>query len=234
MTRSSIFCLTLLLAGLLCTPCLLRANPAPWPISGGTVSAKGPHETIRMDAEEVTIRLGRGTYTVEGVYYMVNSGEATTEWVGFPKNRHEMHEDVSYQDFLQFHAWVDGKRVAFAKEGKQWLAGHVTFPGHATTIIRVAYEVKYPETYKYASSDDFAEYIVGTGSLWKGSIGKAIFTVDGSAIDGTKTFDAKLNLPQSHKLRSERVIRFDVRDFKPEPDATLNIEITSRRKAAVR
>lgn len=234
MTRSSIFWLTLLLAGLLCTPCVLRANPAPLPIAGGTVAAKSPHETIRMDAEEVTIRLGKGTYTVEGVYHMVNSGEATTEWVGFPKNRHEMHEDMRYQDFIQFHAWVDGKKIPFTKEDKQWLAGQVTFPGHATTIIRCVYEVKYPETYKWASNDDYAEYIVGTGSLWKGSIGKAIFTVDGSAVSGTKTFDAELKIPQSNKLRSDKVVRFDVSEFKPDRDAILYIHIGDRRRSFAR
>jgi hypothetical protein len=79
-----------------------------------------------------------------------------------------------------------------------------------------------------------AEYIVGTGSLWKGSIGRAIFTVDGSGIGGTKNFDAQLKIPQSHKLRSEQAVRFDATDFKPERDATLSIEIGGRRKAAAR
>jgi hypothetical protein len=234
MTSSSRLYLVLLLAGTITFPGTLKANPAPMPISGGTVAAKSPHESIRMEAEEVTIRLHKMTYTVEGVYRMTNSGEATTEWVGFPKNRHEMHEGLSYQNFIQFEVWVDGRKVPFAKEGKQWIAGQVTFSSHATTIIRVVYEIKYPETYKWASRDDFAEYIVGTGSLWKGNIGKAIFTVDGSEIGGTKNFDTRLNIPQSHKLRSEQAVRFDAIDFKPERDATLLIEINGYRKATAR
>jgi hypothetical protein len=234
MTYGSRFFLILLLAGLFCTPCVLRANPAPHPMSGGTVSAKWPHKTIRMDGEEVTIRLGASTYTVEGVYRMVNSGDTTTEWVGFPKNGPKMYYGMDFQDFLQFHAWVGGKKVPFTKEGAQWLAGEVTFPGHATTIIRCVYEIRYPETYKWASNDDFAEYIVGTGSLWKGNIGKAIFTVDGSAIDGTRTFDADLGVPGSHKLSADKVIRFDASNFKPERDATLYIHIKHGRKAFAR
>jgi hypothetical protein len=230
MTRNYIFGFIIVWAALFLSSPALWANPAPMPISGGTVSTKGPHETIRMDAEEVTIRLGKGVYTVEGVYHMVNSGEATTEWVGFPKNLDKMH-DLSYQKFLQFHAWADGKKIPLAEEGMQWLAGQINFPAHATTIIRVMYEVKYPETYKWmASAGDFAEYIVGTGSLWKGNIGKAVFTVDGSALDEEIKFDAELKAPQCRKLRSGQVIRFDAKDFKPERDATLIVNIEGRRR----
>lgn len=233
MTCSSGLSVTVFFAVVLCIPCALKANPAPWPIAGGTVATKSPNEFIRMEAEEVTIRLGGRSYLVEGVYHMVNSGETTTEWVGFPKNRHEMHEGISYQDFVQFEVWVDGKSVPFSREGRQWRAGQVTFPGHATTIIRVMYEVNYHVSF-VADAPSIAEYIVGTGSLWKDNIGKAVFTVDASEIGGTKNFDAQLKIPQSHKLRSEQAVRFDATDFKPERDATLRIEIGGRGKAAAR
>jgi hypothetical protein len=230
MTRNYVFGFILVWIALFLSPATLRANPAPMPIFGGTVSAKSPHETIRIEAEDVTIRLGGHTYTVEGVYHMVNSGEATTEWVGFPKTSENMH-DLTYQNFLQFHAWADGKKISLAEEGKQWLAGQVNFPGQATTILRVMYEAKYPETYKWmASAGDFAEYIVGTGSLWKGNNGKAVFTVDGSALDGTQKFDAELKVPQCRKLRSGQVIRFDAKAFKPERDAILLINIGGGRR----
>lgn len=223
-----------LFLALVCTPGLVSANPAPIPMAGGSVSAKLPHETIRMDAEEVTVRLGKATYTVDAVYRMANTGEAATEWVGFPRGlERDRHEGTEFPNFIQFHVWVDGKRVPFSKEGKQWLAGQVNFPGHATTIIRVVYEAHYPARYLYRGYR-YAEYIVGTGSLWKDRIGTAIFTVDGSEIGGTKSFDASLKAPQSNKLRSENVVRFDVSDFKPEPDATLYIEFRNRREADAR
>ena len=79
-----------------------------------------------------------------------------------------------------------------------------------------------------------AEYIVGTGALWKGSIGRAIFTVDGSEIGGAKNFDAQLNIPGSHMLRSEQAVRFEAIDFEPERDATLRMEVGGRRKADAR
>jgi hypothetical protein len=233
MTRRSGLTVTVFLAVVLCIPCTLGANPAPQPIAGGAVTTKSPNEFIRMEAEEVTIRLGDRSYVVEGAYRMVNSGETTTEWVGFPKNRHEMHKSLSYQDFIQFEVWVDGKNVPFSRKDRQWRAGQVTFSGHTSTIIRVMYEVNYHVSF-VMNAPLTAEYIVGTGSLWKGSIGKAIFTVDGSEIGGAKNFDAHLNIPRSHKLSSAQVIRFDVKDFKPERDATLLIEINGDRKAAAR
>jgi hypothetical protein len=62
-------------------------NSAPLQASGGMVAPKAPHETIRMEAEEVTMRLEKDGYTVEAVFVMANSGEAITEWVGFPKGQ---------------------------------------------------------------------------------------------------------------------------------------------------
>jgi hypothetical protein len=227
MTRSYVFGLILVWIAVFLSPAALPANPAPWPISGGTVSSKGPHETIRMEAEEVTIRLGNSVYTVEGVYHMVNSGEATTEWVGFPKNLDKKH-DMTDRNFVQFHAWADGKKISLAEEGRQWLAGRIDFAAHATTIIRIMYEAAYPVS--FVAFREWADYIVGTGSLWKGNIGKAIFTVDGSALGREKNFDAELKIPQSRKLRSGQVIRFDATDFKPERDATLVVNIDGRRR----
>ncbi len=223
MARSSIFSFTLLLIALLCSPCALRANPAPFPIAGGTVAAKSPHETIRMDAEDVTIRMGKGrTYMVDAVYLMFNTGDETTEWVGFPRGV-EYDSEMELPQFVQFHAWVDGRKVPFTKEGKQWLAGRVTFPGHTRTVIRVMYEANYSEQFLYRGIR-YADYIVGTGSLWKDNIGTAIFTVDASAIGGTGSLYADIKAPHCRKLRTEQVLRFEVRDFKPERDATLRIE----------
>jgi hypothetical protein len=45
---------------------------------------------------------------------------------------------------------------------------------------------------------------------------------------------AELKAPQSHKLLSDQVVRFDVRDFRPEPDATLHIEFHVGKKAVSR
>ncbi len=234
MTGSSRFGLMLLWTAVLCTPNALNANPAPIPMAGGSVAAQSPHRTIRMDAEDVTIRLVREAYIVNAVYRMVNTGDTTTEWVGFPRGlEHDRWEGTEFPEFIQFHVWIDGKRVPMRKEGTQWLAGQVTFPGHAATIIRVMYEAHYSERFLWRGIL-YADYIVGTGSLWKGSIRKAVFTVDASEMGGTKGLYAELKAPQCRKLHSEQVVRFDVEDFKPDPDATLRSEFGNRGKISAK
>ncbi len=227
MARFSKFCLSLLLIGLLFIPHALRADIAPLQATGGTLGAKSKHETIRMAAEEVTIRLEKGSYTVDAVFHMVNAGETITVQVGFPRGDEQTPPELGhFPDFTQFHAWVDGKQVQFSKEGDRWLAGQVTFPGNATTTIRIVYEANY-----YRGR--YATYIIGTGSHWKDSIGRAAFTVEGGAIGGTKEFTATLNDPKAQKLLSEQAVRFEVTDYMPGPKDTLRVVKSDLRKDAI-
>jgi len=174
-----------------------------------------------MDTEEVIVHLEKDSYTVDAVFQMVNSGDTVTEWVGFPKG-HELAgpEMGKFPDFTRFHAWVDGRQVEFSNEGDRWLAGRVKFPGHTTTLIRVVYEANY---YR----GEVATYFIGTGSLWKDSIRKAAFTVDGSAIGGSKHFSAGLHMdrPNSRRLLSEKALRIEVADYEPNPKAVLNVDV---------
>jgi len=162
---------------------------------------------------------------VDAVYHMINSGETTTEWVGFPKGDKSFDSETGHvPDFVQFHAWVDGKKVPFSAEGKRWLARQVTFPGHAKTIIRIKYEADY-------ARGVCVTCIVGTGSYWKDSIGRAAFTIDGSAIGGTKHFTANLNPAVSHRLLTEKALRIEVKDYEPDPKAALTINLNLSKKA---
>ena len=190
---------------LLLLPCGIKADIAPQQAKGGAASTKTPHQTIRMEAEEVTIRLHGHSYTVDAVFHMANSGQTATEWVGFP---------IGAKDFTYFHTWVEGKPVQFAKEADGWMAGQVLFPGKTTSTIRVQYEANY---YR----GQFASYVIGTGSFWKDTIAKASFVVEGSGVGGSKNFSVKLDAPNSRRLLTDSSIRIDVKDYKPHPDATL-------------
>ncbi len=219
MARFSKICFSLLFVGFFSVAHVLEADIAPLQATGGTLAAKSKHETIRMAAEEVTIRLGKASYMVEAVFHMVNSGDTKTILVGFPKGREESMSEVGQlPDFTQFHAWVDGKQVQFSDEGDNWLAGQVTFAGNATTTIRVFYEANY-----YRGR--YATYIVGTGSFWKDSIGKAAFVVDGAAIGGSKFFSAGLDAPNSRRLLTEKALRIEASDYAPDPKAVLTVAI---------
>ena len=81
-----IFLLCFVLAGLLLVANSGRADDAPIEITGGAASPIAfPHQSIRMDSEEATIRLHKKSYTVDAVFRFFNTGETLTEWVGFPK-----------------------------------------------------------------------------------------------------------------------------------------------------
>lgn len=219
MMRSSMFRLIALLTGFLLTPHGLRADIAPLQASGGAASAKTVHQTIRMDSEEVKVTLEKGSYTVEAVFHFFNSGGTTTEWVGFPKG------DQSYAplpdsptDFIQFHAWINGKKATFSNEDKHWMSHRVTFQGNTRTIIRIMYEANY-----YRGT--IATYVIGTGAGWKDNIGTAQFVVDGSKIGGTENFSAGLRNNKAYRLQSEKAVRLELKDFEPNPKEALWIRL---------
>jgi hypothetical protein len=180
--------LLFLLTGMLpCSPLSGEANDAPILVMGGSASPKGPHHSIRMESEEVTIRLLENSYTVDAVFRFFNDGETITEWVGFPKHGSGYDFFFRTQDFIQFETWVNDQKVQFTEKldplhylkllldninifsthgvkDNRWMAKYVTFPGRAVTTSRVRYEAKY-----IWPPGKCALYIYGTGSLWKGT-----------------------------------------------------------------
>jgi hypothetical protein len=157
--------------------------------------------------------------------------------VGFPKGSPygaRGNAPARLPDFIQFHAWVNGKKVQFQEEDGRWLAAQVQFPDRRSTVIRVVYEANY-----YRGSH--ASYIIGTGGPWKDSIKRTAFTVDGSAIGGTKNFSASFFPPvynrelsaKLRKLRSDKAIRIEVDDLEPESDVRLEVGVSLRRNEAL-
>lgn len=65
--------------------------------------------------EEVTIRLEKDSYTVEGAYHFSNpQNEARVVTVGFPKLGSGFYPEFKgANEFLSFETRVDGKPVAF-------------------------------------------------------------------------------------------------------------------------
>ncbi|MFH1112762.1 MAG: hypothetical protein V1792_02465 [Pseudomonadota bacterium] len=199
-----------------------------------------------MESEEVIIRLGKSTYTVDAVFRFFNTGDTVTEWVGFPK-RGKGYDDSfffeSFPDFIRFETWVDGKKTTFSedrhltetsvrREGgglvnfvtdSRWLMKHVVFPGHQATTTRVTYEAP------YFGADSAASYIYGTGTYWKGSIGRATFTIDASELGKkvplrTEFFHsyAVANVIRTTIL-ADSVMTYEILDFNPLPDGELRV-----------
>ncbi len=169
---------------------------------GGGIAPKAPHKAIRLDSEEVRIRLKESSYVVDAVFELFNTGDTTTEWIGFPKWGAPGRRPLP--NYIKLEAWVNGASIEFdpekesseeagfpkpntdvypfrvtqkIKEDREWLVSEVTFPGHAKTTIRVTYETEY-----CGQRSCEVAYLYGTGSMWKDNIGKATFIIDSSAL----------------------------------------------------
>jgi ankyrin repeat protein len=172
---------------------------------GGGASPGTNHPTVRMESEEVAIKLKPREYSVDAVFHMFNTGAAVAEPVCFPKlyrNKSSLFD--SPNDFIRFDVWVDGKTARFYEESevgvfrgfwtrllskagydspqreedrdRRWMVGKTHFRGNGKTTIRVYYEARYEKSYGWDRRS--ADYIFGTGRHWKGTIGRASFVID--------------------------------------------------------
>jgi ankyrin repeat protein len=197
----------------------------------GSPRPKSRHQNIRLDFQEVTIRPGSDDYEVDAVFHFLNSGETTTEWIGFP------FRDDTDSEIHWFTMWVDGRKVGVSEEpfcsyngsvgsdnflpGVRCFEQRLTFPGRKRTIVRVSYRAGY--------SNDFGvsmRYLYGTSSLWKGAIGRSVFIIDGSSIGGTRRIHARLKpkTPAS-KQTTRNAVRYEIRNFKPDPASEITIAV---------
>jgi len=191
-----------------------------------------------MDAEQVTILLHMDSYTVDAIFHFFNTGDTTTEWVGFPKRGMGYSGTFTgTTDFIRFQTWVGQEEVLFREErdfwsripifvrglfsnivtDNRWLVKQVTFAGHGETVTRVRYETHY-----HVTEGKSALYIYGTGSHWEGNIGKATFIIDASEIGGTGKI--RVNLPEASRQQvTGNTVSYELRDFEPHPNACLKV-----------
>ena len=166
--------------------------------SGGAVSPVSDHASIRMDSEQVIMRLEEDSYSVDAEFILYNTGETVTELVGFPKVNYlttERHEGPT--NYMRFETWVNGEKAEIinsdpdsklmtwgdflnnAKRGA--LEKGATFPSKAIKFWLV-HRVKFPghamtkirtnyQSRYFALFEQVeAIYIVGTGRHWKDRI----------------------------------------------------------------
>ncbi len=224
------------------------------PPTGGGISPKSPHPAIRLDDQEVIVRLKPYTYTVDAIFHLFNTGETSTEWIGFPKNSTGRSPGPlgRVDDFIRFEGSVNGQTIAFTEErdlikgaratqvgilsrGKNhdgWLVGEGAFPGHAKTTIRVRYETRYGNCGMGCSK---AVYIYGTGGYWKDRIGKAVFIIDSTQKGGLDRADARFSGHETKKygirrrLISKNIAKCEIRNFEPNPHGSMTFTFTNRR-----
>ncbi len=231
------------------------ANQTPLHVVGGGVTPTSQHETVRMDSEQVIIRLGQRSYTVDAVFHLFNTGETVTEWVGFPKRRVKLTGGWLQQpNFVRFDTWVDGRHVEVSelRDGRanvslwenlvslSYRLGQLIYrfpplePMRNEWIeqrvtfprhARTTIRTIYEAEYSYPVLPRGAFYIFGTGRYWKDGIGEATFVIDCTDVGGTGKVDVDFRVAPGPKIISENVITFDARRLKPAPDAQLYIYV---------
>jgi len=168
------------------------ADIAPNPLTGGrAITPYGETATeVRMIAEDVTVRIYPDSIATVAVFSMHNEGERVDMEVGFP---------FSYPtDFVEFRAFVDGRRVEVREERQEivekkktivfWKLWSMSFDRDERREVRVEYRTApmlHPavmltevgceslgddlrEAVRRATTMGTAEYYLESGKAWKG------------------------------------------------------------------
>ncbi|MEW6714182.1 MAG: hypothetical protein AB1306_03690 [Nitrospirota bacterium] len=225
------------------------ANDAPIRlIGGGAMPSSGFNQTIKMETEEITIRLEKKSYTVDATFHFLNTGETKEEMVGFPKRGFGYWGDFKgTRPFLRFETWVNGKKTQFSEEpesasveGVLYLPDLINAIKENTSdslfvkdfrwlVKRVLFpsrkktvtRVRYEAEYQESSNCLSASYIYGTGNPWKDTIGRALFKVDTAAAPEKSIsvrFPVKAKYLVQEKQVSENIREYQINNFDPEAD----------------
>jgi hypothetical protein len=227
--------LTFSLISLLCS--YVSADMAPLPMSGGVSLYTNSSTGITMVEEEVTIKVFRkGCAAVEAIFLLRNDGQGETLQVGFPYSYSD--------ELQGFSATIDAKEVAFQiKEdgykpnnffGKQktlhWKSWTMTMDANSQETVTVKYANDISTSlsgcldsilnsdkkllYESWSREGYVHYIMRTGALWKGKIGKAKIKIvfedfTPSSITGCRPEGA---------IIKEKEVTYEFFDFEPKDD----------------
>jgi hypothetical protein len=137
--------------------------------------------SVVMESESIEITLFSDYYTVEATFQFRNEGEKEWLTLGFPNLTIGDHGSGQ---ITGFRTWVNETEVQTFVEDidQKWkletrfmtaYVKNVLFPAGSRTTTRVSYRA----TYGQSSSGDIAGYLYGTGSSWKGSIGRMETTI---------------------------------------------------------
>ncbi|MFH1113901.1 MAG: hypothetical protein V1792_08270 [Pseudomonadota bacterium] len=220
---------------------LLNAPPT-LTFMGGSICPPAPHRTISMERMEITIRSRMHTYVVDALYYLYNTGEDTTERIGFPKqglhNRSTRYRmPLRVHDFLRLETWVNSRKTEFVETGEfltgpralpskhdppdcyaeetRWMVKEIRFPALAPTTVRVRYEGRYHHPTDRSLVTVRGYYYSGTAQYWKGKIGKAVFLYDNTEIGCNLAVNVKLPLMAGPKAMTARIQRFERGEYEP-------------------
>lgn len=215
------------------------------------------NKQIRMVQENVWIAISNSGMRVHALFQFRNEGPATRVTMAFPDGimDYKPRQPSRPQAIRWLKSTVDGKptpvkRLQLRQPAQNldnpythvWLKD-VAFRANQTRLVTVDYE---------ASHGDIGDYIrdiytLKTGAAWKGKIGRAVFTVDWSALRNQMDPEIRasdlVNSEEVHlKLHSltPRSVKFELRDIEPAFDIEMswaptfwNFFVNKRRVAGI-
>lgn len=194
---------------------------------GGTVAPMKQHPTVRMVRERVDIKLHKDGAVVRCRFVFRNEGPATIVKMGFPEQAIGDIGSIKKSAYGYFRSWVDGKKanVRFVPSARTyttvyraWHVKAVPFMANQTRIVEDEYSSEYGGD---ASDNKWFSYILRSGKNWKGSIGEAVISVDGSEIWSYRY--PKPDNIYPHYVRKGKNIVWKLRNLEPDKDITINL-----------
>jgi hypothetical protein len=229
----------------LVTPCWTKEPMYDQPVitlSGGIIAPSAPQEKIRMDLMQINICMQTGSYILDAVFHLFNTGETTTLWVGLPKhgwsNASLSADDPLIVDFIRLECWVNDRKEVFVENvsfmrdsshlfprppdfrvATKWMAKEITFPENIVTIIRVRFEAPYNCCDSSNSPYDGGVFFFGPGQHWKSKISRAeVVLVNPDSDKGSNMGFVSPGTTLRKRITTEKEIKYEFRELMPNPN----------------
>jgi hypothetical protein len=197
----------------------LLANDSAITGIGGSIQPMSSHPSIVMQSEKVEIKLTSNKIFAKTTFVFYNSGKPINVKMGFPE---QGWGDVQNPEFASFRAFVDGKPLkvqttpwkANDPNWHRWRVKTIFFKQGQTRVVTNYYTARPGES---VDGTKFVNYVMTTGSSWKGPIGKADIVID---IFGVKDYQTIKPKPEGYQ-RTDRFIKWHFTNFEPD----FNIEV---------
>ena len=214
---------------LLCLAIPAAANDTAMQGAGGAIQPMRQHSSVRMVSERVDVKLrGAARARVRCEFVFRNEGKTAVVKMGFPAYASGDVRPLDKSDLWNFRSLVDGKPVktTFVKakpvskqvvpEYEAWYVKVVPFKAGQTRTVVDTYGGRLGESaYGAGAIGKSFLYILETGKNWKGTIGKAVITVDASNPPPGVRF--KSASPKGYARRGNKFV-WTLKDFEPVKD----------------
>ena len=172
-----------------------RADNAPMWESPQGLAPGAPNVTVRMADEQVDIKVleqpGNPVAMVNATFDMTNDGPTATVLTGFPNSAYAALVGGDYDPVTFTPARISDFKASTASAtfapksqkvipsgqsfGNDWFVWSMVYPQGKTTAVHVSYQQQLEPGFNVSWSH--VSYVLRTGALWNGSIGKATITM---------------------------------------------------------